>query len=74
MIRKHFLPMIFLLLTNLIWGGAVTLSVSDFSVESENPSYIHIGKGISSLVSIELRKSRNLKLIEREQLNKILAE
>ncbi len=48
------------------------LSVSDFTVESDNPSYKFIGKGLSTLLAGELRKSAKAKLIEREQLNKIL--
>ncbi len=72
--RKIILLLVFLLLSNLIRGGALTLSVSDFPVESENPSYTHIGKGISRMVAIELRKSKSVKLIERDELNKILEE
>jgi curli biogenesis system outer membrane secretion channel CsgG len=72
--RKIILLLVFLLTSNLIRGGVVTLSVSDFPVESENSSYTHIGKGISRMVAIELRKSKSVRLIEREQLNKILEE
>lgn len=72
--RKRILLPIFLLISYFIWGGEVILSVTDFPVESENPSYTHIGKGISRMVAIELRKSKSVKLIEREELNKILEE
>jgi TolB-like protein len=50
------------------------ITVSDFTVESKNPSYEYIGKGISRLVASELRKSGKIKLIERENLSKLLKE
>jgi TolB-like protein len=52
----------------------VAVSVYDFSVESEKPEYTHIGKGVSRLVAMELRKADNVTLIEREKLNAILEE
>jgi len=72
--RKIILIPVFLLISYFIWGETVILSVTDFPVESENPSYTYIGKGISRMVAIELRKSKSVKLIEREELNKILEE
>ena len=72
--RKIILLLVFLLISYFIYGETVILSVTDFPVESENPSYTHIGKGISRMVAIELRKSNSVKLIEREELNKILEE
>ena len=65
---------IFILLPNLLWSKEITLSVSDFLVESDNPVYRYIGKDISRLFAGELRKSTNIKLIERDQLNQILKE
>jgi TolB-like protein len=52
----------------------ITISVGDFKVESDNPSYKYLGKGISRLVASELRNSGNIRLIEREQLLQLLKE
>ena len=71
--RKKFVVLCSLLVfSSALFAQVPVLSVSDFTVESGNPSYRFIGKGLSTLVAGELRKSAKAKLIEREQLNKIL--
>ncbi len=50
------------------------LSVADFEVQTDNPKYAYIGKGISALLANELRQSKSVKIVEREKLNEILAE
>lgn len=52
----------------------ITLSVIDFEVQSGDASHRFIGKGFSSLITTELRKSTTLRLTEREQINRILEE
>lgn len=52
----------------------IVLSVSDFSVESDNTNYKYLGKGISTLVAGELRRTKTVKILEREQLNRIIEE
>lgn len=52
----------------------IILSVSDFSVESDNTSYKFLGKGLSTLVAGELRRTKTVKILEREQLNRIIEE
>jgi len=52
----------------------IILTVSDFSVESDNTSYKYLGKGISTLVAGELRRTKTIKILEREQLNRIIEE
>ena len=52
----------------------IAVSVSDFKVESDDPAHKYLGKGLSRLVASELRKSARLKLLEREQMMRILAE
>ena len=59
---------------NSIFGAQIVISVSDFKVESDEPSHKYIGKGLSRLVAVELRKSRKVELLEREQIMKILEE
>jgi len=50
------------------------LSLSDFTVHSDNPKYKYIGKGISEMISVELGKSSGIELIEREKRAEILEE
>lgn len=52
----------------------IPLSVVDFGVESAVPAYAYLGKGLSTLLAGELRKSPGVTLIERERLNAILEE
>jgi TolB-like protein len=65
---------IFVISTLLVFAQEYVIAVSDFKVESRNPSYEFLGKGISRLVASELRKSGKVRLVEREQMNKILKE
>jgi len=74
MLKRSLFLIIFLVLSCIIFAQTFVLSVSDFPVESENPAYKHIGKGISRLIAGELRKSKSIKIIEREQINKIIEE
>jgi TolB-like protein len=75
MMKKKLLLTIGLFLAaTLVMAGPITLTVGDFQVESDNPSHRFLGKGLSRLVSAELGKSPNIKLIEREKLQKILEE
>ena len=74
MLKRTLLFINFIVLASLVFSQTYVLSVSDFPVESENPSYKYIGKGISRLIAGELRKSDKIQIIEREQLNKIIEE
>jgi TolB-like protein len=56
------------------WAAGPILSMADFTVESDNPEYKYLGKGLAIMVGGELRKSKQVELIEREQLNAILKE
>ena len=40
------------------FGASTRMAVSDFAVYSENPKYKFMGKGISEMIALELRKSR----------------
>jgi TolB-like protein len=51
-----------------------TVALSDFVVNSENPSYKYIGKGFAEIVAFELKKAPQIKLVDREQRNKLLDE
>ncbi|MQY76832.1 MAG: hypothetical protein GH155_04300, partial [Spirochaeta sp.] len=57
-----------------VFGAQIVISVSDFKVESDELSHKYIGKGLSRLVAVELKKSRQVELLEREQIMKILEE
>jgi TolB-like protein len=50
------------------------VAVIDFAVQSENPSYKYLGKGFAEFAAIELARSRDVLLIEREKRNKALEE
>jgi len=58
----------------LLSAEEIVLSVQDFTVESERQEYTHIGKGVSRLVAMELRKAENITIVEREKLKKVLDE
>jgi TolB-like protein len=53
---------------------APTVALSDFAVNSGNPSYAFLGKGFAEIVAFELRKSPALKLVDREKRNQLLEE
>ena len=50
------------------------LSISDFVVHSDKADYKYMGKGISEMIAVELRKSPGIKLIEREKRTDLLKE
>ena len=51
-----------------------TVALSDFVVNSANPSFAYLGKGFAEIVAFEVRKAPQVKLVDREQRNKILEE
>ncbi len=73
-IKKHLFSSLFILLTVFAGAQEIIVSVSDFNVESKNENYAYIGKGISTLVAGELRRTKTIKLLERSQMNKIMEE
>jgi TolB-like protein len=74
--KKNIFVVLLSLLFSLyyLFSEQIVLSVSDFRVESDNPSHRYIGKGLSRLVAFELNKSKAVKLLEREEIKKILEE
>ena len=73
-IKKCLFLSLFILLIVFVGAQEIIVSVSDFNVESKNENYAYIGKGISTLVAGELRRTRAIKLLERSQMNKIMEE
>ena len=67
-----FTILIILFFPILLGAEEIVLSVQDFTVESERQEYTHIGKGVSRLVAMELRKAENITIVEREKLKKVL--
>lgn len=65
---------IFILLAVFVDAQQIVVSVSDFNVESEHSTYKFIGKGISTLVAGELRRSKSVKILERSQIKTIMEE
>jgi len=57
-----------------IFAVSNRIAISDFAVHSDNPRYKYMGKGISEMISVELRKSHDVDLIEREKRAEILEE
>jgi TolB-like protein len=51
-----------------------TVALSDFVVNSANPSFAYLGKGFAEIVAFEIRKAPQVRLVDREQRNKILEE
>jgi len=68
------LIVLFIVLIIPCYTQQIAVSVSDFKVESDDPSHKYLGKGLSRLVASELRKSARIKLLEREQMMSILEE
>lgn len=57
-----------------LFGADAWLSVSDLAVHSDNPRYKYVGKGIAEMIAVELRKSPDIVLIEREKRTALLEE
>ncbi|MGB4267648.1 MAG: CsgG/HfaB family protein [Spirochaetota bacterium] len=53
---------------------ATTIAISDLEVQSANPNYKFIGKGVAELISFELSKSKNVTVISREKRAEMLKE
>ena len=68
---------LFLALAGVAGLGAaepVTVALSDFAVNSANPGYAYLGKGFAEIVAFELKKSKDLRLVDRERRNELLSE
>jgi TolB-like protein len=57
-----------------VFAESRPLAIADFAIHSDNPKYKYIGKGISEMIAVELRKSPGIELIEREKRTQILEE
>jgi TolB-like protein len=55
-------------------GSTPPIALSDFVVNSANPSFTYLGKGFAEIIAFELMKSPSVKLIDREKRNQILKE
>jgi TolB-like protein len=51
-----------------------TVALSDFVINSANPSFAYLGKGFAEIVAFEIKKAPQIKLVDREQRNKLLEE
>ena len=57
-----------------VYKKPVKISVMDFEIQSNNPQYANLGKGFSEFVSVEVFKSKDISLIEREKRREIIEE
>ncbi len=71
---KRFFFSICIIVSFSINSFATTIAISDFAVESANPSYKYIGKGIAELISFELSKSKAITVISREKRAEMMKE
>ncbi len=55
-------------------AGAPRIALSDFTVETDSEKYKFVGKGISELIGVELLKSREILVVERDKRAQLLAE
>lgn len=77
MANKHLFITVLLIL--LIPAAAfssepVRLAVIDFQVQSDNLQYKYLGKGFAEFISIEILKTKDITLIERDKRNQIIEE
>ncbi len=73
--RPCFVALLALAVLAPLWAQApATVALSDFVVNSANPSYAYLGKGFVEIVAFEIRKAPQVKLVDREQRNRILEE
>jgi TolB-like protein len=50
------------------------IALSDFTVETDSDKYKFVGKGLSELIGVELLKSRDVMVVERDKRAQLLAE
>lgn len=50
------------------------VAINDFKVNSNNPAFEYLGKGFSELISFELRKTQDIKIIDREKRADLIKE
>jgi TolB-like protein len=79
MVRKSPLPILILavvfLFVNLsTHAQEMRVAMVDFAVHSRNPDYEFLGKGISEMIAVELAKSPDLTLVEREKRVELMNE
>jgi TolB-like protein len=72
--RKVLLALLVLCLGPAAFADKPRLSLADFVVHSDNPKYKYLGKGVAELVAMELSKSPDVVLIEREQRTEVIRE
>ena len=57
-----------------VYGKQVKISIMDFELQSNNPMYAYFGKGFAEFISVELSKSKDIALVEREKRREIIEE
>jgi TolB-like protein len=72
---KHRVVFVFLCIAAVLQAAdQPRIALSDFTVESDSEKYKFVGKGISELIGVELLKSKEILLVEREKRAQLLSE
>ncbi len=61
-------------LSYFFYGADSRISIIDFAVHSDNTRLKYVGKGLSEMIAVELRKSPGITLVEREKRSALLEE
>jgi len=72
--RHRALGMALLIGLTSVGAQGLRLAVLDFTVESDNPQFKYLGKGLAELSSVELAALPGVTLVDREKRNAILDE
>lgn len=72
--RRSLFPVLLLLIAAGPLFGVERIAVVDFLVHSDNPKYSYLGKGISEMLAVELSKSPEMELVEREKRVELMRE
>lgn len=56
------------------YAQSPSVAVLDFTVNSEDPAYTHLGKGFAEFIAVELADTYGVTIIDRERRNDVLEE
>ena len=78
MSRSAAIPLLILLILFTSAAGPLfaerRIALVDFAVHSDNPRYSYLGKGIGEMIAVELSKSPEVSLVEREERVELMKE
>jgi len=74
MVKRLLLICLFPFVVFGAFGEGKRFAMVDFVVHSRNPDYEFLGKGISEMIAVELSKSVDIRMVEREQRTELINE